>query len=157
MTFENGLSAGVGILVFPIGNWTLVQELNNATEYHTIVGDVLKNATYFEDDIVWGFRFNFTTLRYYEYEPNVSLDCDVTVTEIFSKSDGVCIIEQVTTEFFSPYYPKHDFGTIVRTTAQIEDIPTESSYNLVLIGVGFSATIAIALMAIYWLKIRRQS
>jgi hypothetical protein len=157
LTYINGSSANGGILVFPIGNWTLLQEIDNMTEYHTIIGDVLKNATYFEDDSVWGRKFNYTTFRSYEYWPDVYFYCNMTVLEIFSKSDGAYIIQQITTNFFSEHYPDHDFGTIVRTTARIEEIYPASSADLLLIGGGLSAAIVIALIVLYWFKIRRRS
>ncbi|MBN2230271.1 MAG: hypothetical protein JW779_11845 [Candidatus Thorarchaeota archaeon] len=150
-------SITLGILAFPIDNWTLVQELDNQTEYHTIFGDVYKNATYIEDDSVWGRRFNYTSLEPYEYWPDTYMDCNVTVLQVFSKVDGAIMIQQITTDFFSEHFPEYDFGRIVQTAARIESGQSIASLDLLLIIGGVSAVIVVALVGIYWFKFRRSS
>ncbi len=155
-TFVNGSDAPGAILVLPIGNWTQVQDLDSVSSFHTYYGDVLRNATYFEDESTWGRRYNYTTWRYYEYdEPTVILDCNITVTQIFSKTDGAIVIQQTITDFFSEH-SDHDFGTIIETVARIAEVPTVSEEILSILIVGVGSTVVTALIAIYWFRIKKK-
>jgi len=146
-TFVNGSYGSPAILVVPVGNWDLLQEVDSNTIIHTGIDNVLKNATYFEDGPRWGWRYNYTSLRPYEYEENVFFDCNVTRTQIFSKTDGAILLDEKVIDFFSPH-TSHDFGRVIRTIGRLEEssILIQDTLPLLIIGVGATAAIALAVV-----------
>ena len=147
LTYLNGSDAYGAILVLPIGNWDIIQELDNQSWIHTPRDDYFKNATYFDDESEWGRTYYYDTSRYYEYEANVSVSCIVTTTEIFSKVDGAYTLRQ---DIFDYYWGDSDLGTVIKTTERVGVVLAIPSgvFNLLVIG---TIGIGVMIVIVYWL------
>ncbi|KXH70635.1 MAG: hypothetical protein AM326_12275 [Candidatus Thorarchaeota archaeon SMTZ-45] len=152
LTFVNGSQAPGVILVFPIGNWSLVEASDSISSFHIPTGDVLRNATYFQDERTWGRMYNYTTITYFDFDPDVSYYCNITVTEVFSKTDGAIVLEETIWDFF---WDPYNLGRMIQTYARIDEytILLPETQQLIIISVGVAAVVL--LVSFYWLKIKR--
>ena len=140
------------IRVRPIGNWALVQAVDSTSTITLILGgrEVLKNATYFEDEATWGLRYNYTDLRQYDYDINRSFYCNITATQIFSKTDGAIVFQEVIWDYLSELDP----GYAIRTYARINEYSALAIVIQQVIIVGGAFAGGAILMVFYQFKIK---
>ena len=124
--------------VLPVGDWTLLQNFDSERwlRRYSSQDMIFKNASYFENSTCWGYSFSYNTTGAYEVEENVSLDCTVMQTKLFSKTDGMLIFRHTSVQFYDDDWGTYDFGCIVETAMRIEDSPVPDNTIFLLLGGG---------------------
>lgn len=139
--------------VLPVGNWTLLQNLDSSSWLRRYNNQdlIFKNASYFENSTCWGYQFSYNTSGAYKVEENVSLDCTVIQAKLFSKIDGVLIFRHTSLQFYEEAWGTYNFGRIVETAVRIEKSPVQDNTIFILVG-GGSLVAIILVISIYKVK-----
>lgn len=139
--------------VLPVGNWAYIQDLDSSSWLRRYNSQdlIFKNASYFENSTCWGYSNSYNTSGAYEVEENVSMDCTVIQTKLFSKTDGVLIFRHTSLQFYDENWGTYDFGRIVETAVRIENSLVQDNTIFLLLG-GGSIVAIILVITVFKIK-----